>query len=262
MSVYKKDSRTYLREAVESVLQQSESGFDFLIMRDGPLHPDVEAYLDSLGDERIRFFRNQENLGLARSLNIMLKSIGTAQYKYIARMDADDISRPDRFRKQTAWLDAHPETDGLGTWAVEFEDKERVFFRKKMPVSHADCFRFFRKRDWAVHPTLMFRGRFFDKAGLYPEDTYFAEDTMLWAHAFKAGCKVANLPEYLYHFRLDPKFFQRRRGTTASLSILRYRTRIIKMLDYPWYSYLYAFAYFLVRVQPPFILRIAYKLFR
>lgn len=63
-----------------------------------------------------------------------------------------------------------------------------------------------------IHPTVMFRRSYFEKAGLYPEDTYFGEDTMMWAKGFKSGCKFANVPEYLFKFRLDSNFFERRRG--------------------------------------------------
>ena len=67
-----------------------------------------------------------------------------------------------------------------------------------MPITHEECLELFKKRDCMIHPTVMFRRSYFEKAGLYPEDTYFGEDTMMWAKGFKSGCKFANVPEYLF----------------------------------------------------------------
>ena len=128
-------------------------------------------------------------------------------YDYIARMDADDISLSGRFKKQIAYMETHPDVDCLGTWAIEIGNGGNEYFKKQMPVTNEECLEFFKIRDCMIHPTVMFRRSYFEKAGLYPENTYFGEDTMMWAKGFKAGCQFANLPEYLLKFRLDPNFF-------------------------------------------------------
>lgn len=82
-----------------------------------------------------------------------------------------------------------------------------------------------------IHPTVMFRRSYFEKAGLYPENTYFGEDTMMWAKGFKAGCQFANLPEYLLKFRLDPNFFNVEEVGSMQGLFLFFVDKLIKCWD-------------------------------
>lgn len=259
MSLYKSDVKEYVTLAVESILQQSFSDFDFYIQYDGPVQKDVDEYLSGLDDERILIFRRKENKGLAQSLNDLLAVVMPLGYEYIARMDADDISMPERFEKQVAYMDAHPETECLGTWAIEIKSDGSEFYRKQMPETHEGCWEQFMIRDCMIHPTVMFRRSYIEKAGIYSLDTYFGEDTMMWAQGFAAGCKFANLPEYLFKFRLNDDFFNRRRGWKHAKGILTLRWRVNKMLHYPLKAYLYAFAYAGAKMMPTKILNLIYK---
>ena len=262
MSLYKNDTFDFVNMAVDSVLSQSYRNFDFFIQCDGSIMEDVENYLNSLQDSRIFIYHRDENKGLAYSLNDLLSIVFKRGYNYIARMDADDISLPNRFEKQVAFLDAHPETECLGTWAIEIKSDGSEFFRKQMPETHSECRELFMSRDCIIHPTAMFRRSFFEKAGMYPLDTYFAEDTMMWAKGFAKGCIFANLPEYLYLFRLNEDFFNRRRGWKHAWGILQLRWKVNKMLHYPIKSYLYAIAYAVAKMMPTLVLNRLYKTVR
>lgn len=77
-----------------------------------------------------------------------------------------------------------------------------------------------------------FRRSYIEKSGLYSLDTYFGEDTMMWAQGFVAGCVFANVPEYLFRFRLDDNFFKRRRGWKHAKGIFTLRHKVNKMLHY------------------------------
>ena len=105
-----------LKEAVESILTQTVPDFEFIIIDDGSANGSDE-YLNSLRDERIRIIRNPQNIGITKSLNIGLKE---ATGKYIARMDADDISMPTRFEKQYAYMESHPDVVMCGSWMEDF----------------------------------------------------------------------------------------------------------------------------------------------
>lgn len=131
-----------------------------------------------------------------------------------------------------------------------------------MPITHEECLELFKKRDCMIHPTVMFRRSYFEKAGLYPEDTYFGEDTMMWAKGFKSGCKFANVPEYLFKFRLDSNFFERRRGWKHAKSIYTLRHRVNRMLGFGWKEDCYALLYAMVKLMPKSILDIIYKTVR
>lgn len=259
MSLYKNDRLEFVKLAVESILGQTYKDFDYYIQYDGPIHPEVDAYLSCLTDERLKIQRRAENKGLAYSLNELLQIVMPQGYEYIARMDADDISMLDRFEKQLAYLHSHPEVECLGTWAIEINSKGEEYYRKQMPETHDECNNMFHKRDCMIHPTVMYRRSYIEKAGLYALDTYFGEDTMMWAQGFKAGCVFANVPEYLLQFRLDDNFFERRRGWKHAKGIFTLRLRVNKMLHYGIVADFWAFAYAAAKMMPKFILNIIYK---
>ena len=225
MSLYKNDVIQYVRLAIESILAQTFTDFDFYIQYDGPIRAEVDEYISRLTDDRLRIQRRTENEGLAQSLNDLLALVIPQGYDYIARMDADDISMPNRFEKQLEYLKMHPEVECLGTWAIEITSDGKEYYRKQMPETHEECNNMFRKRDCMIHPTVMYRRSYIEKAGLYALDTYFGEDTMMWANGFAAGCKFANVPEYLFKFRLDDNFFERRRGWKLLKKFLNYVIR-------------------------------------
>ena len=259
MSLYKSDVLDYVKLATESILNQSYSDFDFYIQYDGYVQKDVDDYLSGIKDERIHINRREENKGLAYSLNELLGIVMPQNYEYIARMDADDISLPERFEKQITYMDAHPGTECLGTWAIEINSDGSEYYRKQMPETHEGCWKQFMIRDCMIHPTVMFRRSYIEKAGVYSLDTYFGEDTMMWCQGFYNGCKFANLPEYLFKFRLNDDFFNRRRGWKHAKAILKLRWRVNKMLHYPCKAYLYAFAYAGAKMMPTKVLNLIYK---
>lgn len=259
MSLYKSDVLDYVKLATESILNQSYADFDFFIQYDGYVQKDVDDYLTNIADERIHIYRRDENKGLAYSLNELLEIVMPKKYEYIARMDADDISMPNRFEKQVAFLDSHPETECLGTWAIEIKSDGSEFYKKQMPSSHEGCWNQFMIRDCMIHPTVMFRRSYIEKAGVYSLDTYFGEDTMMWAQGFVHGCKFANIPEYLFKFRLNDDFFNRRRGWKHAKGILTLRWKVNRMLHYPLKAYLYAIAYAEAKMMPTKILNLIYK---
>ena len=262
MSLYRSDILQYVSMAVESVLSQSYNEFDFFIIYDGLVQADVDEYLSNIEDDRLHICRRDENKGLAQSLNDLLAVVIPEGYDYIARMDADDISLPDRFEKQLSYLEAHPDCDVVGTWAIEIKSDGNEFYRKKMPVTHDECREFFMQRDCMIHPTVMFRRSYFEKAGNYAVDTYFGEDTMMWAQGFANGCRFANLPEYLFKFRLNDDFFNRRRGWRHAKGILMLRWKVNRMLHYPLKAYFYAFAYAAAKLMPKSILNHIYRIAR
>lgn len=262
MSVYACDTADNVKLAVESILSQSYGDFTFYIQLDGLIDGQVERYLDALTDSRVVVRRRNENLGLARSLNELLEIILPEGYEFIARMDADDISDPERFERQLLYMKNHQDIDCAGCWALEITSDGQEYFRKKMPESNDDCFRMFRKRDCIIHPTAMFRREYFLKAGLYETDTFYGEDTMMWAKGFVAGCRLGNVPEFLYQFRIDEHFFDRRRGFRYAMGIWQLRHRVNRLLGYGIIGDCYALAYAVFKMLPESVLRILYTKMR
>lgn len=259
MSIYKSDRLQFVEESVQSILRQTYRQFDFYIIADGEIDNAIEKFLSNINDDRVFFTKRSQNMGLAKSLNELLRMALPKGYEYIGRMDADDISMPDRFAKQLAFLEENKDTDIVGTWAIEIDEFGNVFYEKKMPIDHHGCYEQFKKRDCIIHPTAMFRRTYFEKAGMYPENTYFAEDTMMWANGFVNGCRFANIPEFLFRFRIDQDFFKRRRGWKHALNIYKLRRRVNRLLNYPASINIYAMMYAVAKMMPTPILNIIYK---
>ena len=265
MSLYKSDVLKYVKLAIESILSQTYKDFDFFIQYDGPICPLVDDYLSSLIDERIKIQKRPNNKGLAQSLNDLLSVVMPKGYEYIARMDADDISLPERFEKQLEYLKVHSEIDMVGG-AINEIDENGVNRGKitKYPLSPTECRAFFAKRNPVAHPTVMFRRSFFEKTGWkYPTDFVRNEDTRLWHEGYKHGCAIANLPDVLLHFRMtDAMFTQRRNGKDFAKSQLQLRKMINKDLKYGFMADVYAYAMYLLMISPSWLLKFAYRALR
>jgi glycosyltransferase involved in cell wall biosynthesis len=259
--IYFGDSLDFLKESLESVLNQTYTSFSIVLLIDGSLKKGILEYLEKIDEKRLIILRFETNRGLSFVLNDGVRYCLERDYEYIARMDADDICFPNRFEKQLKYLQDNLDCDCLGSNAIEFT-KDNFFHEKKMPLTHIDCYNFFKKRNCMIHSTVMFRRSYFEKCGLYPVDTYYEEDTMLWANGFFNNCKFANLDEPLLYFRLDDNFFLRRRGWKHAKNILLIKVKIKKMLNYGFDSYLYAISFFLIKMLPSSILRLAYKTLR
>ncbi len=193
MPVY--NAAPHLREAVDSILGQTFSDFEFLIIDDGSTDGSA-AIIRSYPDTRLRFIQNQRNLGLTATLNF---GLDLAQGEYVARMDADDISLPERLAKQAAFLDASPSVGIAGVWAWTFGDA-----RFKIPhPAGAERIRAKLLFDSAlVHPAVMMRRSALNAHNLRYRALGHFEDYELWQRAARVF-PLANLPEYLFHYRVS-----------------------------------------------------------
>lgn len=265
MSLYKNDVVEYVRLSVESILNQTYRDLDMYLQYDGPIKPDVDEYLSALTDERVKIQRRAENKGLAQSLNDLLAIVMPMGYDYIARMDADDISEPERFEKQMAYMEQHHDVDCVGGAINEIDEKGND--RGKVtsyPCGVDEARAFFCKRNPVAHPAVLMRRSLFEKAGgYYPMAFERNEDTMLWYKAYMGGAKIANLHDVVLNFRMtDAMFTQRRNGKAFAKSQLEMRKLINKDLGYGAMATVYAYAMYLLMVSPSWLLKLAYKVLR
>ncbi|MBI2843637.1 MAG: glycosyltransferase [Armatimonadetes bacterium] len=197
MAVY--NTAPYLEEAVNSILSQTRGDFEFIIVNDGSADGSGEI-LDNYSnmDHRIRVV-HQENRGLPASLN---RGIQLARGKYVARMDGDDISLPERLEKQVSFMGSNPDIGLCGTACRLFGDKSGVSWTMTDP-EEIRCRMLF----WpcVTHPTVMMRRDLILKHDLYYRtDFKQAEDYELWVR-FSQVCKITNLPETLFLYRIRAK---------------------------------------------------------
>ena len=207
MGVYNQLNRDILLQAVESILNQTISDLEFIIYDDGSCKEAAQILKEiARTDDRIKLIGQEENHGLAFSLNAC---IGEARGKYIARMDADDISYPDRLRKQKEFLESHPEYAWVGCCIDLFDDKG-IWGRRSMPAAptEEDYLRF----SPYAHPTVMYRAEIFDTNQGYLEskETLRCEDYEIFMRLRMAGLKGANMEETLFCYREDSNSFRKR----------------------------------------------------
>jgi len=147
MPVY--NTECFVGEAIESILNQTFTDFEFIIIDDGSTD-NTRKVIQSYGDERIRIIKNDTNIGNYPSRN---KGIEAAKTPYIAIMDADDMAMPERLEKQYSYFEKNPDLVALGT-DFEFMTKEK---KGNIPLKYEDiCFSFL-KSFGLLHPSLMIR---------------------------------------------------------------------------------------------------------
>ncbi|MGC1241982.1 MAG: glycosyltransferase [Chryseosolibacter sp.] len=192
MPVY--NASAYLREAIDSILSQSFKPFEFLIIDDGS-SDDSADIISSYTDPRIRFVSNERNLGITPTLN---KGIALASCELIARMDADDISHPQRIQKQFGFMKRNPDCALLSTWArVITEDKKLIRLERYRSNFYYYNLTF---ECWMYHPTIMFRKSAVEEAGMYAMP-YSEDYDLFWR--MSTQYRVANLAEALVDYRIS-----------------------------------------------------------
>lgn len=266
LPVYKNDKVPYVRLAIDSILRQTYADSCLYVGVDGPVGDDLKACL--LGYEqydRVSVEWFTENRGLAIVLNDLLDACFKEGYEYIARMDADDISMPERLERQMRFLSNRPDVDVVGGAIEEIDEMGRSVGKVVVyPSTPDECYRFFAKRNPHAHPAVLFRKSFFDKAGCkYRPEYRQNQDTMLWFDGMKAGTKHANLPDVVLQFRLSDALFKKRRnGWAFAKKQLHDRKIINKTLGYGLGSRVFGYLMFCLLVSPAWVKKIAYRLFQ
>lgn len=209
MGVY--NGERFLRESVDSVLNQNYKDFEFIICNDCSTDAsEVLLRQYAAQDERIVLLKNEKNMGLGATLNHCMT---VARGELIARMDCDDRALPHRFAYQVQWMEQHPEVDVLGTNVEYIDDNGDVFGH-----SHCEEDKVFSISDavrasCVTHPTVMMRAETLRSVGGYTvnEWTTRAEDYDLWCKICASGGKIANAAEITFQYREDQSNISRRK---------------------------------------------------
>lgn len=221
MGVYNQWNESVLREAVQSILNQTLRDFEFIIYDDGS-DEQAASYIRKLKelDDRIVLIGKEENHGLAFSLN---SCIHCAKGTYIARMDADDISLPERLKEQYDFLENHKEFDWCGC-NTEVFDEDGIWGTRKMPEIPTDM-------DYLpyspfIHPTVMYRKSLFIDREAYrvSPETLRCEDYEIFMRLHQEGYKGYNLQKNLFLYRENKESFEKRqKNFRRNEARLRYR---------------------------------------
>jgi len=187
----------YLSVAVESILHQTFTDFELIIIDDGSTD-ETWTILNNFNDPRLRLVQNEKNIGVSKSAN---KGLALAQGMYIARMDADDISLPERLSRQVDFLETHPEIGVLGTGFKVIDGYGR-FSDTHLPPAQDAILRWYLCFFCPIaHSTVMMRRQTVEQVGGYSSEIVLAEDYDLWQR-LSSTTRLSNLQDVLVFYRI------------------------------------------------------------
>lgn len=212
MSVYN-EPIDWIKQSIDSILMQTFSDFEFIIINDKPDRFELAEFLEeeSRKDSRIKVHTNSENIGLPASLN---KGISISKGRYIARMDADDISLTNRLKEQIIFMETNPAIGICGTYVRTIDENGNIakrFWQMHTPESLRDAIISYCP---FVHPTVIARREIFEKYR-YDENCRVAQDWNLWLRVVE-DVNFANIPEILLYYRIHHNQSQIKAGAERS----------------------------------------------
>lgn len=223
MSVYYKEKPEYLKQAIESIQQQTVPTNDFVLVCDGPLNSRLEMVIAQKQKEMgaiLHIVRLAKNSGLGNALN---EGLRYCKNELVARMDSDDISTAERCEKQVMAFRSDDTLSLLSGSVLEFvETPMKCMGLRKVPLSEREIKRFSKKRNPINHPCVMFLKSAVEKVGGYNEKFHLFEDYHLWIRMLQSGLKVKNISDILLYMRTSSDMYLRRGGWKYAKDMIRF----------------------------------------
>lgn len=225
LPIYIKVDFYTFQKSFNSIINQTLKPDEILIIFDGPIKKKIDIFLKIQKKKYsfIRIINFKKNYGLGHVLNYAVKK---CNYEYIARCDADDISKKNRFKKQIKFLIRYPKVDVLGTNIIELFNN-KFYSKKKMPCNHDNIIKQLNFRNPINHSSVIFKKKKLVQSGNYKEMFYF-EDYYMWFRMVKKGCYFKNMSEYLVYMNVDENFYNRRTGLKYFKYYLVFLKRLYK----------------------------------
>lgn len=233
LSLYQKEHPSQLRQSLSSLFSQTLPPNEIILVKDGPLTAELDAVVSDYVARYsiLKVVPLPQNQGLGKALNEGLKH---CSYDLVARMDTDDIAKPERFERQIKVFEEHPELDLVGAWIDEFEGTpQHILSVRRVPETSEEIREYCKKRCPVNHPVVMFRKSAVLAAGGYQHFPLF-EDYYLWVRMLKNEAKFYNIQESLLYFRASPDMFKRRGGWKYAVDELRFQNMMRKMGMIDW----------------------------
>lgn len=250
ISVYHREKGEYLAAALTSVFDQTVPPNEVVLVEDGKLTDELYAVID---DFKCRFdtlksIKLPQNVGLGEALN---KGLTACSHNLVARMDSDDICKPNRFEKQLQIFDKKPDLAVVGSWVDEFDQTiDNIISIRKLPENIEDIKKYATRRSPCNHPSVMFVKDKIISVGGY-QHFYLFEDYYLWVRIIQAGYSIYNIQENLLFFRTNQQMIARRGGWKYAMSELRLQRAFLRMGFIGWWRFLKnVIIRFTVRLMP------------
>ena len=218
LSLYYKENSEYLRQSLDSIFNQTLKPDEVVLVEDGPLTETLYEVLSEYSKlySNLKIVPLEKNGGLGNALNI---GLAHCSFELVARMDTDDIAKPDRFEKEIAVFENDPSIDCCGSWIDEFIDNPcHVVSQRKVPEYHDEITKYAHSRCPVNHPTVMYRKSKVQAVGGYQG---FPEDYFLWIRMIMSGAKFYNIQSSLLFFRFSNDVIKRRGGVSYAKDCIR-----------------------------------------
>lgn len=232
ISVYYKEIPRYLDRALQSITDdQVLKPNEIVLVKDGPLTKELDEVIEKYEKKYPNLFKIvvlEKNYGLGKALNIGLEN---CTYELVARMDGDDISKPERFKKQIDIFKENPNLDILGSWIDEFieiDGEMKIRSIRKVPEKSDEIFQKLKSICAFNHPTVMYRKSKVIKVGSYLQK-FALEDYYLWIRLAINSADMYNIQESLLNFRITEGTSKRRGGIKLLKSDIRFQRKIYQL---------------------------------
>ena len=231
ISIYCKEIPEYLDLSLESITdKQILKPDEIVLVKDGPLTKKLDDVIKKYINKYPNLFKIislEKNYGLGKALNIGLEN---CSYELVARMDGDDISKPERFKEQIGIFKNNPDLDICGSWIDEFQMKDKeleVQSIRKVPETNNEIYQKLKFVCAFNHPTVMYKKSKVLEAGSYLQ-TFALEDYYLWVRLAVNKCKMYNIQKSLIYFRITDGTAKRRGGIKLLKSDLKFQKHLLE----------------------------------
>lgn len=239
MSLYYKEKPEYLRECLNSLLNQTVKADEWVIVKDGPLTNELEDVLKEYDEKYpnlIKYVIFEKNQGLGLALRA---GVPESSHELIARMDTDDICVPNRFERQLKEFMKDENLDICGSHIKEFDgDISNILSIREVPLKNDEIIQYQKRRSAYNHVTVMFKKSSVLKSGNY-EHAPFMEDDMLWTRMILAKCQGKNIDVYLVYARTGVNMIARRGGWSYFKKYRESRKKVYKLGLASFWDYFY-----------------------
>ena len=258
MTVY--NGEKYISDAIESILDQTYSDFEFIIIDDKSIDASYsicQKYASQ--DNRIRLYRNHKNLWVVKSRNILLSKI-SHDSKYVAILDADDIADIYRMEKQVEFLEQNLEYSIVGSALNIINQSGQLIWQRIYPHTDEEISQSIFKKSPVAQPAVMIRKNDLDKIGNYDENFERCQDYDLWCRAFDSGYKIINIPDLLTFYRVYSEQWKSKHVKLSLKNTIKIQKKYIFQKKYFSFSnLLYFFAENILAIFPSKVILYIFK---
>lgn len=260
LPVYAGDNAEWFRLSLDSVLSQKGCKPIIYVGVDGPVGANIRTVLTYYAERSdVRIYSFPINRGLPSILNRLIDIVCQEDFEFIARMDADDISMPDRFQNQIDYMKKHTEIAVVGGSIQEFNANKGCVNIRHYPETNEDVIKYICKASPCAHPATMMCRKIFDKGIRYNENYRTSQDIALWYDILCAGYKIGNLKDVVLRFRLADDVFKRRSRKKARNEFRIYCDGIHRLYGFFSWRYIYPLCRYIFRLLPMSVIQWFYN---